>query len=264
MPTIIGEYMGTSATGNYGRIELEYSRNYNDDHTQVQYNGQWYYATAYQTIDSSNYWSRWGWEGDASGKNVNINHGGYNLAGRSLVHSMSGQWRRSISQVGFKVWGVEKQGGGDIITKIGSDLFFTMTPGDLAPFINEFEARDITQTSATFRVANGDGNGGTLTDLAIWYNDTRSDTEGTYVEKGSWNAININTFVGGKTYYYKLRAKNNTYGWGPWTAWGSIITLPGVKVKVSSSWKNAQPYVRVNGVWKKADRWVNVNGVWKR
>ena len=248
MPTIYGDWFA----GGEARIVCEYSQNYNADRTQVHFNASYKYQMAYSVSDSTNTWGVSGDNGSASGSNV-----AYSGPGTKEFHFQWGGWRRTNAAVSAWVDGIQAQG-----VKVSAS--FTLLTGALAPFINTIFESNVTQTSATFGVSSADGNGGTLTNLGIWYNETKSDSVGTYVEKGSWNAITISSFVGGKKYYYKLRAKNNTYGWGPWTAWGSITTLPGVKVNVSGTWKNAQPYVRVNGEWKKADRWVNVNGVWRR
>ena len=248
MPTLYGDWFA----GGEARIVCEYSQNYNADHTQVHFNASYRYQMAYSVSDSTNTWGVSGDNGSAAGSNV-----AYSGPGTKEFHFQWGSWRRTNAAVSAWVDGIQAQG-----VKVSAS--FTLLTGALAPFINSFSARDITQTSFTTTAISADGNGGTITNFAMWWNDNASDAVGTYVEAGGVKDITINNLVGGKKYYFKLRAANNTYGWGPWLGWGEIVTKPGVMVKVNGTYRNAQPYVRVNGEWKKADRWVNVNGVWKR
>lgn len=249
MPTITGPWYANGEA----RIVVDYQQNYNADHTQVHFNASYRYQMAYSVADTTNYWSVWGDNGSASGNNVD-----FRGPGTKEFHWQWGGWRRSNAAIDAFVDGIQAQG---VRVSLGTQWLQT---GALAPFINSFTADDITQTSFTARVTNADGNGGSLTNLAIWWNDNQRDDVGTYVERGSWEAITINNLVGGKRYYFKLRAANNTYGWGPWLGWGVIDTKPGVMVNVNGTYRNAMPYVKVNGEWKLADRWVNVNGVWRR
>lgn len=248
MPTLYGDWFA----GGEARIVCEYSQNYNADHTQVHFNASYRYQMAYSVSDSTNTWGVSGDNGSQTGSNV-----AYSGPGTKEFYFQWGGWRRTNAAVSAWVDGIQAQG-----VKVSAS--FTLLTGPLAPFMNSFSARDITQTSFTTHLLSADGNGGNITNFAMWWNDNASDAVGTYVEAGGVKDITINNLVGGKKYYFKMRAANDTYGWGPWLGWGEITTLPGVQVNVGGAWKNATPYVNVNGVWKQADRWVNVGGVWKK
>ena len=254
MPTLYGPWLG----GDEARIELDYSANYDADHTMVHFNGTFYYATRYSVSDSSNSWSRWGDYGDASGSNVSIQHG--SGGGRTAFHTMWGSWTQAAAvSVGAQVSGIQAQGGGSI------GASFVLPTGPLAPTVgSSYSARDITANSFTTTGITANGNGGSLTNIAMQSNVSASESGSVYQEAGGWADITRSGLVGGTTYYFRIRVANNTWGWGPWGPWKSVTTLPDVQVKVAGVWKNATPYVNVNGTWKQADRWVKVNGVWKR
>lgn len=258
MPTLYSGWQAGNGTTTEARIKCVYDQNYSDDHTQVHFNVSYWYTTSTQVDDTSNNWEVTGDNGSASGSNIILHHAAYPTGGETQYYFQYGGWRRSNANVASSVWNVSAQ---DNIAIVGN---FTLETGALAPFVSSTPyATNITPTSFT-TAFNANGNGGTLTDTTMRINTSPSETGATQVTKGSFGNITYRNLLGGLTYYFKVAVANNTYGWGPWSEWVSVTTLPAVQVNVGGAWKYATPYVKVNGVWKQADRWVKVGGVWKR
>jgi hypothetical protein len=116
------------------------------------------------------------------------------------------------------------------------------------------------QTLTASWVDNSNG-GATIDDHEVAYGLT-AGAETTIVSSGTAITKAIIGLTPGTTYYFKVRA-HNSVGWSAWSGNSSIMTIAGMRIKVSGVWKIAVPYVKVAGVWKNARPYVKVAGVWK-
>jgi hypothetical protein len=141
--------------------------------------------------------------------------------------------------------------------------FTTLSTVPGAP-IDTWNFSNITQTTADVNGPDGvaDNGGSALNNWQTCYNTSASESGATWVTSGNTSVPDLTGLTPGTTYYAKIRAANAN-GWGPYSAWKSFTTLPGVMVKVGGVWKVATPYVKVNGVWKEATRYIKIGGVWK-
>jgi len=123
----------------------------------------------------------------------------------------------------------------------------------------------INQTSLDIVGNHVSDDGGLLiTDWDVQYNLTADATGATTVTTSSATLAGpVTGLIPGTEYFMRLRAKNSL-GWGPYSAWKSSTTLPGVFVRVAGVWVNAVPYIKANDVWVPAVRYVKVGGVWKQ
>jgi len=248
MPILYGDWFA----GGEARIVCEYSQNYNADHTSVHFNASYRYQMAYSVNDSTNSWGVSGDNGSATGNNV-----GYIGPGTKEFYFQYGPWRQSNAAVSAWVDGVEAQG-----VRVFANFVFET--GALAPYITGFQASTIKANSFIADLTAVTANGGTLNNAQVKLNTVKSDTGASYITRGSYGDVTVPNLLGGQVYYFQMRVSNSTYGWGPWTAWATVTTLPDILINVGGVWKHATPYVNVGGVWKQADRWVNVGGVWKK
>lgn len=253
MGNVVGPWFGGSSPA---RIEIDYDVTYNADRTSAHFSGMVYLATRYAISDTINSWSVSGDLGNASGSNVNVQHG--SGGGRTAVKSIAG-WRQGNAVINASVSGLEAIGE----TVVGNGL--VLEAGPLASYISTFQARGVTSTSFIADVVSWVANGGVIDNTQVGYNTSQSDTGALYIQKGSFGDgdILVSPINPGTLYYFKMRLHNTGYGWGPWTAWKTATTLPGVYIKVNGVWKNAIPYVKAGGVWKQAVRYVKTSGVWK-
>lgn len=253
MGFVVGPWFGGSSPA---RIEIDYEVTYNADQTSVHFSGMVYLATRYAISDTINSWSVSGDLGSASGSNVNVQHG--SAGGRTAIKSIAG-WRQGNAVINASISGLEAIGE----TVVANGL--VLESGALAPYITNFQARGITSTSFIADVVSWVANGGNLNNTQVGYNTAQSDTGAKYIQKGSFGDgdITVPAINPGTLYYFKMRLHSDTYAWGPWTAWKSVTTLPGVYIKYNGVWRNAIPYVKVGGVWKQAVRYVKTSGVWK-
>lgn len=248
MPTLYGDWFA----GGEARIVCVYSQNYSADRTEVKFNASYRYEMAYSVNDSVNTWSVSGDNGSATGSNV-----AYVGPATKEFYYQTGSYRKTNASVSAWVDGVEAQG-----VKVSAS--FTFLTGALAPYITGFQASTIKANSFIADITGASGNGGTLNNAQVKLNTVQSDTGASYITRGSYGDVTVPNLLGGKVYYFQMRVANSTYGWGPWTAWKTVTTLPDILINVGGVWKHATPYVNVGGVWKQADRWVNVGGVWKK
>ena len=246
MPTLYGDWFA----GGTARIVCEYFQNYNGDRTQVNFYASYIYEMASSFSDSTNTWGVSGDNGSATGSNV-----AYSGPGTREFYYQIGSWRQTNAAVSAWVDGLP-------VGKVSAN--FVLETGGLAPYITGFQASTIKANSFIADLTAVTANGGTLNDTKVKLNTVKSDTGASYITRGSYGDVTVPNLLGGKVYYFQMQVKNNTYGWGPWTEWKAVTTLPDILINVGGVWKHATPYVKVGGVWKQADRWVNVNGVWKR
>lgn len=251
MPTVVGPWYGGSSPA---RIEVDYSVSYNADRTNAFFSGMVYLATQYSISDVNNSWAVSGDLGAANGSGVSIQHG--SSGGRTAIKSVAG-WRRGNATIHALVSGLEAMGE----TVYGNNL--VLQSGALAPYITSLQAASITQTSFVGDITGVNSNGGALNNAQVKRNTSKSDTNAVYTTRGSYGDVSVSGLLPGTLYYFQMRVHNTTYGWGPWTAWQSFTTLPGVYVKHEGVWKNAIPYVKHDGVWKQATRYVKDAGLWK-
>lgn len=79
---------------------------------------------------------------------------------------------------------------------------------------------------------------------------------------GPWLLVKSFTVNTSQTVTFRIGATGTTGLNGP-TEHKQFIQRSTAWVRVSGSWKRAQPYVRVNGAWKLAKAYVRSGGTWK-
>lgn len=130
--------------------------------------------------------------------------------------------------------------------------------------VSTWSVGNIGQATADILGESASNNGSALNNWQTEHNTSASSTGSTVLTSGTGaSAPNMTTLIPGTLQYARIRA-SNAHGYGPWSAWKSFTTLPGVSVNVGGVWKNATLWVNVGGVWKSSVRYVNVGGVWKQ
>ena len=213
MPTVVGPWQGSTPSA---RIEIDYFINYNADHTQANVTAWLLLATDQSLFDSTNTWDAWGSLGIHAGSGVNYSHSG---AGRTNFATISGWVGPSGADVGARVSGLEGVG-------VNVEAVLNIPVGGLAPYIQgSYSAVNISSSSFSGYGISAVDNGGVLNNLAMQVNTSATDVGSTYHEAGSWKNIDVSGLYRATTYYFRQRASNTTYGWGPWGPWVSFTTL---------------------------------------
>jgi len=187
---------------------------YNADQTAAYVSGTAGIEFENDISDSSNSWS-FAWpDGTAGGSNVSYQDPGF----RGLVDF--GAWRYTrITNLSCTVTGLEG---------VGATVTYSMDySAPTAPYLNGTQvATSITSTSAVISnlVVASDG-GGTMVDVQAQTNTSPTDVGATLFQTGAWANIPVSRLPRYTTIYYRVRVANNTYGWGPWSAWKSFQTL---------------------------------------
>lgn len=212
MPTLVGPRVG-GAIG--ARIEIDYTIGYNPEHTAAYVDVAIYVATDRSLSDSTNDWSTWGQFGDAGGSNVRISHG--SGGGRTLLRTAGGWFGPGIIGIGTRVSRIEATGNIEAVLYID--------PGGLAPSTDgNYYAYNVGPTSFTVGNIIANGNGGSLTNVALWMNTSPSDVGASYYELGGFGDFPVVGRYRATTYWFRLRVANNTWGWGEWGPWRSVTT----------------------------------------
>ena len=129
--------------------------------------------------------------------------------------------------------------------------------------ITNFTASQIEQTTFLADVVSTNGIG-TPDRTQVQYNTSMSATGAQTRSVSGMADIPVTGLNPQTTYYYRMRISTIEYGdYGPWTAWKSFTTLPGIFVRHNGVWRPAILYVRHNGAWKMARLYVRHNGVWR-
>lgn len=208
--------------------------------------------TRFSLVDSVNSWTISGGLGSKSGSNKSFNHG--SSGGITTIDSVSRTGRTSNVTVNASVSGLEAYGN--------ISQSFTIPIGALARKVSGVYADSITQTS--FRARYGSvTNEGTGNNIRVQWNTSQSTSGASTKSSGSWTFPIVTGLQPGTLYYFRMQVSNVEYGWGPYSSWASVRTLPGVYVRVSGSWRTAIPYVKVNGSWRQAERRIRVSGTWR-
>lgn len=224
MVRLDGEWEGS---GSNHRVVCGYDRTYNSDRTRVRYDARFYYESRYSVYDTSNSWELSGGMGAENGGSVAVNHGG--SGGMTLFHEDAASSQSSDISVSFWVRGIEAAGA-----TIGDS--FTLTTGGLYTEITSFTADTITASSFRANIISSDANGETRTNAQVQWNTTASATGADSKTAGGWVDITVTGLNRDTLYYYRMRAANSALGWGPWTGWKSVRTLPTVPGKPDTSW----------------------------
>lgn len=104
-------------------------------------------------------------------------------------------------------------------------------------------------------------NGAAITEYSIQYADNASFVSPVSVSATASPKV-ISDLAPGKTYYFRVSAKNSQ-GWGTASPASSIFIYAGPRVRYGGVYRNTVSYVRQGGVWKVAIPYVRQGGVWK-
>lgn len=227
MATLYGSWQGT---GYQARIYCTYTVSYTADHTQAIYAISFGVEFGGSISDSVNTWAVSGDCGAASGSNVaySIPSGG----GTKIFRSGESAQKYGNASVAAQIDNVEAVGGGVIS---GS---FTLPSGALAPYFTStgYGVRDVTTSGFTTTGIAATGNGGTLNNVQLEVNTSASDTGAVYFTRGAWADATATGLLPGRTYYYRIRVANSTYGWSAWGPWKTMTTLSTIPDAPTNAW----------------------------
>lgn len=227
MATLYGGWMGSPWKA---RIYCVYSVSYTADHTQAIYAISFGVEFEQSISDSVNTWAVSGDCGAASGSNVSyqIPSGG----GSKTFRSGESAQKYGNASVAAQIDNVEGVGGGVISAS------FTLPSGALAPYFTNtnYATRNVTSSGFTSTGIAATGNGGTLNNVQMEVNTAANDTGAMYFTSGAWVDATATGLQKAKTYYYRIRVANSTYGWGAWGPWKAVTTLSTIPSAPASSW----------------------------
>jgi hypothetical protein len=227
MPTLYGSWQGTSYQA---RIYCVYSVTYTADRTQAIYAISFGVEFGGSISDSVNTWAVSGDCGSASGSNIaySIPSGG----GTKIFRSGESAQKYGDAVVSASIDNVEAVGGGVISGT------FTLDSGALAPYFTNtnYSVRNVTTTGFTTTGIAGNGNGGTLNGVQLEVNTSASDTGALYFTTASWVDATATGLTPGRTYYYRIRIRNSTYGYSAWGPWKTMTTASTIPDAPSSGW----------------------------
>lgn len=138
---------------------------------------------------------------------------------------------------------------------------------------NVSAVNNITTNSMGFTYSRGAANGDNITqDQVQW----ATDAAFTQVVWDDFNAAGYSNpgggaygpaLVPGKTYYVRVRSRNNsgsTYqaGWGGWSNTGSATTLAALYYSDNAAWKSLEIYVSNGTSWRSPEVLYSKTGVW--
>lgn len=215
MATVVGPWQGSSPRA---RMEIDYAVTRSADGTSATATGTCIFASEFNMTDTSNAWSVWGAAGDHSGTNVNISHPS-SSGGRTGFFSFTIGIGSGGADIGMRFTGLEAPG-------VTVEAVLHLDGVALAPYTDgSYYAADIAATN--FRAAHfiANGNGGSLTNVAVQVNTSETDVGAIYKEAGSWVEPTVTGLVRATKYYFRARIANSTYGWGPWGPWKEFTTL---------------------------------------
>lgn len=231
MPTLYGPWEGGSVKG---RIRIEYTRTYINNNTGANFAGDIYIEFDASISDSTNTWSVTGDGPNSSGSNLAISFG--SGGGKKKIRSFNNnvnEYQFPEFTINTSVSNLEAIG-----TTVNASLSFDM--GNLAPFLNNsnYTAGSITSNGAVISGISANDNGSGLADVQVEYNTSPSDSGAAYKSLGVWaTSVSLaGLLYRATTYYYRVRPRNNGYGWGDWGAWKSFTTLSTIPGVPASSW----------------------------
>lgn len=227
MPTLYSAWQGTPYQA---RIYCVYSVSYTADHTQAIFAISFGVEFEASISDSVNVWAVSGDCGSASGSNISysIPSGG----GTKLFRTGESAQKYGDAVVAASIDNVEGVGGGKISGT------FTLDAGNLAPYFTAttYGTRLVTTSGFTTTGLAATGNGGTLNNVQLEVNTAASDTGAVYFTRGAWADAVATGLLPGKTYYYRVRVANSTYGWGAWGPWKTVTTLSTIPDAPTNGW----------------------------
>lgn len=227
MATLYGAWQGSPYQA---RIYCTYTVSYTADHTQAIYAISFGVEFEGSVSDSVNTWAVSGDCGAASGSNVaySIPSGG----GTKIFRSGESAQKYGNASVAAQIDNVGAVGDGVIS---GS---FTLASGALAPYFTStgYGVRNVTPTGFTSTGIAANGNGGTLNGTQMEVNTSASDTGALYFTMGSWTDAIATGLTPNTLYYYRIRVRNSTYGYGAWGPWKTVTTLSGVPGAPVTTW----------------------------
>lgn len=242
MTTVYGPWAGS---GYRGRIRLDYTRSYNADHTAAIFSGTFYGDFEGSVSDTSNSWSISGDLADDSGTNltVSVPSGG----GIEKIVAFPAFTKFGDATVACTLSGINAVGA----TMSGS---FALDAGALAPYFTStgYGATGVSATGWSHTGGAATGNGGTINGYQVEVNTAASDSGAVYFATTSAVYPVVTGRAPNTLYYYRIRPKNSTYGYGPWGPWKTVTTLSTVPSAPANTWffsgSPGQTYFIIDGI----------------